>query len=184
MPCQKGKTRYSIEGKVKIPLSQKEFEVGVRSGKFLKDSHKAFAILLYYTGLRKNELRRAIKQQFKVQSKILVFDVGQRLKHSKQTPALKLPLKLPFMEIVLNEIELTKSDGAKVFDFSDRTAYNIIRRVWHYPHHLRLTRITKEFNKKRTISQVQNFTGLTLQALNSYIGEVDISLIGEGLAED
>ncbi len=183
MPCVKGKTRYALEGKIEVPLSREEFEEGIRIGDFKKDGHKAFAVLLYYTGLRKNEVRRVRKEQFQIQNGILIFNVGKRLKHSKETQPLQLPLCLPFLNYVVDEIKRTTANG-KVFNFSDRTAYNIIRRVWHYPHHMRLTRITKEFDKGRTITQMQNFTGLTLQALNFYIGRVDIASIGQGLAED
>ena len=174
MPCVEGKTRYSVEGKkLEVPLSKEEFDYGVTKGKFCKKKHKAFAVLLYYSGLRKTELRRAKREQFSEESGRLIFAVGKRLKHGKETESLQFPLSLPYMSLVMDAINSTKKT-AKVFDFSDRTAYNVIRRVWHYPHHFRLTRITKEFQKGRTIPEMKNFTGLTLQALDSYVGKVSI----------
>jgi integrase len=184
MPCVAGKTRYQRDGgKIEIPLTKAEFDEGITTGKFCKKKHKAFAVLLYYAGLRKSELRRALKEQFQIQGDTLVFEVGQRLKHSKQTEPLQFPLSLPNMALVLEVIQSTRP-GERVFDFSDRTAYNIIRRVWHYPHHLRLTRITKEFQKGRTVPEMKSFTGLTLTALDSYIGKVTISKIGKGMVDE
>ena len=184
MPCVAGKTRYSREGgKIVIPLTKQEFDEGLTTGKFCQSNHKAFAVMLWYAGLRKSELRRATKEQFQIQGDTLVFDVGPRLKHSKKTEPLEFPLAAPHIDMVVDAIQCTKP-GHRVFNFSDRTAYNIIRRVWHYPHHLRLTRITKEFQKGRTVPEIKSFTGLTLTALDSYIGSVTISKIGKGMIDE
>lgn len=184
MPCVAGKTRYSRDGgKIEIPLTKQEFEEGLLSGKFCQQKHRAFAVMLWYAGLRKSELRRALKEQFQIQGDTLVFDVGPRLKHSKETEPLQFPLQAAHMDLVIEAIKCTKA-GERVFNFSDRTAYNIIRRVWHYPHHLRLTRITKEFQKGGTVPEIKAFTGLTLTALDSYIGKVTISKIGKGFVDE
>jgi integrase len=183
-PCVAGKTRYSVDGgKIVNPLTKAEFEKGIATGKFCQKNHKAFAVMLWYAGLRKTELRLAKKEQFQIQGEVLVFDVGKRLKHSKETEPLQFPLMADHIDLVLEAIKCTRP-GERVFGFSDRTAYNIIRRVWHYPHHLRLTRITREFEKGHTVPEVKSFTGLTLTALDSYIGKVTIANIGKGFIDE
>jgi hypothetical protein len=171
---------YTREGKQEIPMTFNEFREGIEHGKFVKDSHRAFAVCLAYYGVRKTEARRAKKEQFFIQGNMLFFDVGQRLKHSKKTYPLPVPTDAPYMNFLIDAICETPK-GERVFDFSDKTAYNIIRRVWHYPHHLRLTLITNFFERGRSITQVKSWTGLTLQALDFYAGKVAILDMGKSL---
>jgi hypothetical protein len=84
------------------------------------------------------------------------------------------------METLINAIEGTKP-GQKVFPYSPKTAYNIVHRAFKYPHLFRLSRITNFFLEGWTIAQVHSWTGLTLNALEHYIGIVDIQLMGESL---
>jgi hypothetical protein len=181
VPCVKGKSRYSIEGKIEVPMSIYEFKEGMEHGKFIKENHRAFAVALFYYGVRITEARRAVKEQFKIQGNLLFFDVGPRLKHSKQTDPLPLPLSAPYANELVEQIQKTSSNN-KVFNFSNKTGYNIVRRVWHYPHHFRLTRITGFFEQGRPITQVKSWTGLTLQALDYYAGKVSILDMGQSLA--
>jgi integrase len=179
----KGKTKYRAEGrKLTQPITSFEFNEGMENGYFVNDNHKAYVILLYYTGVRKNEARRAIKDQFQITKDKLIFTVGERLKHGIETPPLSIPLNAEYMDFVVKEIENTKP-GARVFMFSDKTAYNVVRRVFHYPHFFRLSRITNFFAEGWTIAQVKNWTGLSLEALNYYVGLVDIEKMGESLAK-
>jgi integrase len=171
---------YTREGKQEIPLSSVEFKEGMEHGKFVKDSHRAFAVCLAYYGVRKTEARRAKKEQFKIQGGLLFFDVGPRLKHSKKTDPLPVPIDAPYINFLIDAMRNTPK-GERVFDFSDKTAYNIIRRVWKYPHHFRLTNITGQFERGKTITQVKSWTGLTLQALDFYAGKVDILRTGKEL---
>jgi integrase len=171
---------YSREGKQEIPMSFSQFREGMETGHFLQPSHRAFAVLLFYYGVRKTEARRALKEQFSIQNGLLFFNVGQRLKHSKETDPLPIPVNAPYIDLLVRQIDRTPKLG-RVFDFSDKTAYNIIARVWHYPHHFRLTRITGFFEDGRTITQVKNWTGLSLQALDYYAGKVDILNMGKSL---
>jgi len=171
---------YTREGKQEIPMSFAEFKEGMEHGKFCKDSHRAFPVCLYYYGVRKTEARRAIREQFSIQHGLLFFDVGQRLKHSKKTDPLPIPVDAPFVNVLIEAVENTPK-GKKVFPFSDKTAYNIIRRVWKYPHHLRLTRITGFFENGVPITQVKSWTGLTLNALDYYAGKVAIRNMGKSL---
>jgi len=174
---------YTRNGKQEVPMEFNQFIENMNSGKFCKAKHRAFAVLLVYYGVRKSEARRATKEQFSIQGNLLFFDVGQRLKHSKKTDPLPIPTDAPFVNELINLIEETP-EGKPLFDFSDKTAYNIMQRAgFFYPHYARLTRITKFFQDGRPITEVKSWTGLTLQALNYYAGKVAILDMGKSLGK-
>lgn len=184
----------------------------MRTGHFARKEHKAFTVLLYYSAVRKTEALRALPDQFVVKGDRLFFDVGPRLKKIRRTwrgkkisektykqklkkarnkittPALPLPIDAPFMDLLLTQIANTE-ENEKVFPWSPKTAYNIVSRVFNYPHHFRLSRITwffmphPEVGRPRgfSIPEVRSFTGLTLQALDYYIGLVDMSDMGRAM---
>jgi hypothetical protein len=110
-----------------------------------------------------------------------MFDVGQRLKHSKETPKLKIPLSAPYVPELKKTIEDT-TKGKRVFPYCPKTGYNIVRRAFHYPHYFRLSRITNFFLDGWTIAQVKSWTGLSLTALEYYVGVVDTQKMGDSLA--
>jgi hypothetical protein len=198
---------YRTEPKQLVPMTEEQFINGMEHGLFLKPTHRAYNILLYYSLLRKQEALRLVKENFqKAKNKLYVtveFPVEQtrriktvtgwdrektgrivkeRLKHSDTTPPLPLQLKAPYMNILLDVVEQTKPTE-KVFPFSPKTAYNVVHRVYKYPHYFRLSGITNLFEKGFTIAQVHSWTGLTLGALNSYIGLVDVEKMGKSLAK-
>ena len=171
---------YTREGKLTTPITDKEFLEGMKKGKFVKAEHKAYIVLLYYSAVRRQEALNATRESFQVTKKDIVFDVGKRLKHGLHTPPLKIPRSLPYAETLATQI-LETEKGQKVFGFCGRTAYRVVRRVFFYPHFFRLSRITNFFLQGWTIAQVRSWTGLTLVALNYYIGLVDIDKMSRGL---
>jgi len=173
---------YRIEGKLTEPMSDRDFIDGMEHGKFVQESHRAYCVLLYYSAVRKSEARRALKEQFRLTPKFLVFEVKRRLKHGIETPPLKIPVKAPYVDSLVSQIEKTPEAGL-VFNFSDKTAYNAVRRVYHYPHFFRLSRITSFFAEGWSIAQVKNWTGLSLAALEYYVGLVDIDKMAASLAK-
>jgi hypothetical protein len=184
MPCKEGQTRYSVAGKQEVPMSLSTFKERMQTGKFVKKSHRGFAIGEYYFGLRKTELRLVMKEQFSIQGNYLVFDVGERLKHSSKTDPLKVNLDAPFIQEFIEHIEHTK-ESSRVFEFSDKTAYNIMRRAgFFYPHYCRLSRITNLFVSGKNIAEVKSFTGLSLKALDFYVGKVGLLKIADSLGKE
>jgi integrase len=174
---------YRRHGKRETPLSPEEFFSALEKAKFAKPSHKAFLILLYYTGVRKGELVRVMREQFWVKDGCLYFDVGKRLKGGMHTPPLVIPLSAPYMMEVWQFIEKVKH-GKRVFPFTPRTAYNIVcRALGTYPHHLRLNRITDFLMKGFSIPEVKSWSGhASTKSLDSYIGIVSVKKLGEALA--
>src|SRR4030067_2024986 len=177
-----GHSRYRIEGKIETPLTDAEFSKGMESGHFIEDRHRSFCILLFYSGCRRGEALKAKKDQFQITDSAIMFDVGERFKHSKKTPILKLPLKDRYIPELKTAIQST-ADGERVFRYCDKTGYNIVRRAFKYPHLFRLSRITNFFLEGWTIAQVKSWTGLSLAALEYYVGVVDTQKMGDSLAK-
>ena len=173
-------SRYRKVGKKTTPLTDKDFIDGMDAHNFVKEAHKGFVALLYYSAVRKSEALNATKEQFTVTKTSLVFSVGARLKHGIETPPLKIPLKAPFVDCIVSAIENTEP-GKRIFSYCKKTGYNIVARCFSYPHFFRLSRITNFFLEGYTIPQVRSWTGLTLKALNYYIGLVDIDKMGKSL---
>ena len=181
-------TRYTKEGKILTPISEQEFAEGMDSGKFVKPKHRAYCVLLYYSAARKMEALRAVREQFQVTRDTIFWDVLKRLKHGMQTPPLPLPLDAPFMVQLKDAVERTEA-GKRVFPYSPRTAYNIVARAFKYPHLFRLSRITWFFSPHPelgrpagfSIAEVRNWTGLSLKALDYYVGLVQLKEMGIAL---
>lgn len=169
---------YSKAGKIMIPLTHEQFVEGMEEGKFVLEKHRGLAALLYYTGIRISEGLRAKKEQFSLQNDAVYFDVQKRLKHGITTAPLKILQSRPFANLIWQAVEDTKA-RQRVFPFCRMTGYNIIARVWFYPHHLRLTRFT-ELAQKYSVAQLKSWSGLTLVALDYYMGVVDIDAMAEG----
>lgn len=152
------------------------------NGLFFKEAHKGFAAGLYYTAVRREELRRALRKQFQITDTDIIFSVGKRLKHGIETPPLKIPLNADFINYLVDTVNKTKNPNKEVFGYSGKTCYNIMHRAgFYYPHFCRLNRITNFFLDGWTIPQVHSWTGLSLRALNFYIGLVDVDKMGKSL---
>ena len=177
-------SRYRTAGKQLNPITDEEFVTLMRTGEFKKPQHKGYATGLYYTAVRKEELRRAMKEQFQITNTDLIFSVQKRLKHGIETPPLKIPKEAAFIDTLIDAVEKTKPNE-RVFDYSQKTCYNIMQRAgFHYPHFCRLSRITNFFLEGWTIAQVHSWTGLSLRALNFYLGLVDIDQMGRSLIKN
>ena len=173
---------YRKHGKITHPLTDEEFREGIEHGYFVHRKHKGFVVFLHYSALRKSEALKMRKEQFRVHRNKLYVDVGERLKHSAKTDPLPLSLEAPFMDEVLWSIDNTKT-GDRVWAYCGKTGYNIVSRVFKYPHYHRLSRITEFFRRGYTIAELHSWTGLSLKALDYYLGLVSIEKMGESLGE-
>jgi hypothetical protein len=175
---------YRTTGKIMIPMEDIDFLKAMTDGDFAKRNHKGFIAILYYSAVRKKEALRAKKEQFKILNDRIIFEVGKRLKHGLQTPPLNIPLEAPYANEIEWSIRNTKSK-CRVWPYCEKTAYNIVRRVFPvYPHFFRLSRITNFFDEGWTIAQVRTWTGLSLKALDFYVGLVDVKRMGESLGKN
>jgi integrase len=172
---------YSRHGKLVIPISDEDFSRGMETGDFKKYLHRAFVVLIFFTAIRRGEALRVTPEQFKITDDEVMFDVGVRLKHGIQTPALKIPRTARYIDDLIFAIQNT-SPNVRIFPFCPKTAWNIVERAYgSYPHHFRLSRITNFFQDGWSIAQVRSWTGLTLPALSFYVGTVDINEMSKSL---
>lgn len=167
--------------KLLIPLSDEDFLNGMEQGKFIvTPNHPGLVATLHYSAVRISEALKTKRKQFKLTRKILYYDVGERLKHSHQTPPLPLPLDAPFVNYIIDSLEGLERE-ARVWPYCRKTGYNIVNRVFNYPHYHRLSRITWFFQQGFTIAEVRSWTGLSLKALDYYVGIVGIDRMGRSL---
>jgi len=221
----KGHSKYrsskNPDGKVEIPISDVDFQKGIKEGTFVKPRHKAFAVLLFYSAIRNGEALRVTRENFSTSPEgDIIFDVGERFKKTRyrktcpkcldpwnspkasfckccgtdisaveaikvktkttRTAPLTLPISAAHMDILQDAIRST-GKGEKVFPYHPNTAYNIIHRVWNYPHLFRLSRITWFLSHKQTPIQIKNWTGLSLAAIDYYTGLVDTVEMGKSM---
>jgi integrase len=139
---------------------------------------RAYLILLYYTGARCSELLTLEGKDLTVSDKFYV-----RITRSKGSRQTRYPLEIRTTIPQGNYLVLLKQqtqDDERFFTFSRTTAYRLCYKAFNvYPHFFRMNRITQLFNQGFSIAQVQNFTGLSLNAIDHYIGSADISQIGD-----
>lgn len=175
---------YSKHGKDLFPLTLNEFKKGLENGKFCSKKHRGFSVLLFHSGVRVSEALRAKKEAFTFRGATIYFEVGQRLKNGMHTPPLPIHVDKLGVNELLWAIENTKKDK-RVFPYCRKTGYNIIARVWKYPHHMRLTKITELLSRKKdrppfSLLEVKSWTGhKSLKSLDPYAGIVAIEEMGK-----
>lgn len=172
---------YRKHGKIQTAMTDEQFKEIMETGHFCKQIHQPFVSLIYYTAIRKSEALRVMKRDFRITGDEIIFEVGQRLKHSLRTPPLNIPLDAVYVDCIAEAVENAKKTK-RIFGFSEKTAYNILDRLGYYPHFFRLSRITNFFLEGWTIVEVRSWTGLSLKALNYYVGLVSVKRMGESLA--
>ena len=165
---------YRKHGKILNPITPDQFAERMETGHFTKDNHRGFVALLYYSAVRKMEALRSKREQITLVQTSLIYEVGKRLKHSAGTPPLFIPRNAPYVYEIESCWEKTRA-GERIWQFSPKTAYNIMDRAFQgYPHYFRLSRITNFLLQGWTIPQIHSWTGLSVVAINAYIGQVDV----------
>lgn len=161
-------------------MYDQEFNELMKAKLFLKPRDRGLIALLYYSGVRVSEATTAKRKQFHRTTNTLYYDVGQRLKHSKQTPALPMPLTAPHITTIC-DCYLGLEPEEIVFPYSRKGAYNIVQRFHAYPHFYRQNRITRFFLEGYTIPEVKAWTGLNMKNLDYYIAQASIVKMGATL---
>lgn len=172
---------YTRQGKILRPDSHEAWLRKMAEGRFVKEEHKGLVALVYYSAVRNSELRKTRTHQLFVQGDTLFYDVGRRLKRSKKTDPLPIPLKNEYVDAILEARDLVP-ERLKIWPYSRSTVWNIFYRACGvYPHFYRLSRITNFFRQGYTIAQVHSWTGLSLKALDAYMGLVSMEDMGQRL---
>jgi len=176
-----------LHGDVKIPIYKYGKQTDTIDLEFLQERmkkgefksplrDKSFLVLLYWTGVRKSEAYERVKGDFEINKTKtdLVIDFHQRKKNGLKVPPLEIPLDLPYVNLIREQLERTRT-GERVWFLSSATAWRIVKRALgkkYYPHFLRLNRITRMFDDPTTtIPEAKSWTGIkTAKALDVYIG--------------
>jgi len=167
--------------KLTNPLTDQEFIEGMKRGNFVKmPEHQGLVTFLHYSAVRISEALNMQRKDFRVASNTLYCDIKVRLKHSHKTEPIPLPIGAPYVKSIIKSFEGLKPES-KVWPYCQKTGYNIVKRVFAYPHYHRLSRITNFFQQGYTIAEVRSWTGLTLKALDYYVGVVAIEKMGKAL---
>lgn len=145
--------------------------------------------LYFDVGPRLKKIRR--KKRGHVLSEERYQEILKKRKAAITTPPVPLPIDAPYMDELLRIIDRAQDrDDKRLFPFSPKTAWNIIDRAFGaYSHLFRLSRITwfflphPEVGRPRgfSIPEVKNWTGLSLAALDYYIGLADMSDMGRAM---
>lgn len=169
--------RYK-EGKLLTEITPEQFDASLAHPYNSSPDMQAFLVLLYYSGVRVSEALRTTRDQFQVTESTLYWDVGRRLKHGRHTPRLPLDRELPHMQLLVSWIE-KHPRIPKLFDFSRTTAWRHAKAGGlGYNHHARLSAITFFLRNGRSVADVVNWFGVSVQTVNSYIGEIDLEEMG------
>lgn len=70
-------------GKIETPTPESEFAEGIERGEFVNPRHRSFSVLLFYTAVRKGEAARAVREQFQITERAIIWNAGPRFKKNK-----------------------------------------------------------------------------------------------------
>lgn len=154
---------------------------------------QALFALFYWTGLRKTEVlgRKQIKYRvedgFKIgkphpgllkedmrveEDRLFVFSVGENvLKHGKRDAPLVLRLDLPYVNLIVEQWQKTKSQQ-RVFPIVYITFWRICKRIDPKltPHFFRHNRVTMfSANPKLSLDDICAWSGMTSQTVSIYM---------------
>ncbi len=142
--------RYKY-GKVTAPIDYQSFEEAMENASFPKGrklSHKSFLAFLYWFGVRKAEALERITEDFLVKDSLLI--VNATPKKGGQREPLEIPIDYPYVDLIIKKVEQARrspeNEEGRIWNFSPRTAINIVKRVMgdrYYPHFFRLNRATR-----------------------------------------
>jgi integrase len=138
-------------GKVTAPIEYQNFKKAMEHARFPKGrtlSYKSFIAFLYWFGVRKAEALERRPDDFMVNDNLLI--VNATPKKGGHRESLEIPADYPYVDLIIKKIEQTrhstKNDCRRIWNFSPRTAINIVKRVMgdrYYPHFFRLNRATR-----------------------------------------
>ena len=151
-------------GKPNRLISIQEFKLYLLKGKFLKQFHKAYFVLLYWIGARRTEPLKLTKEDLTEKEGSLWIDIPA-FKRGERGGKIELPLYLPGI-IHLKNRWLKTRKHRRIFPFATATTWRIIHRINPNisPHWLRHNRISKLRilldQKKITKDEIKSWTGI------------------------
>ena len=160
-------------GKQTETIDFEAFRQVMEKGKFVNgDRDRSFLAFLYWFGVRVSEAFERLKEDFIIDGENLVVNCPAKKKGKRET--LKAPLNLPFIDLIVKQVQKTKDDR-RVWNFGETTAWRIVKRALgekYYPHFLRLNRAVHFLDDPTTtIPEMQAWFGWRdIDTINSYLG--------------
>jgi len=176
----KGRSRYKVKHEETMSFQQFQQTLNINCPKtpFPHTRRKrAYAILHFWTPLRKSEIYERIRKDFEIKGNTLKINLYRKKKYyrpNEKKEPFYLPLKMPMLDEAIswiNEFELDE----RPFNFSHFTAWNYIKSIFkdYYPHFFRFDYITKAVENakdpKSLITELLMDTGLDLATITAYI---------------
>jgi len=167
-------------GKITAPIDFQTFRDAMENGRFAKGkalSHKSFLAFLYWFGVRKAEALERTKEDFLITDGLLI--VNARPKKGGERESLEIPVDYPYADLIIENVKRTRhsprNEDSRVWDFSPRTAINIVKRALgdrYYPHFFRLNRATRFLeDPTTTLPEMKAWFGWkTSKTVDPYIG--------------
>ena len=167
-------------GKITAPIDFRTFRDAMENGRFAKGkalSHKSFLAFLYWFGVRKAEALERTKEDFLITDGLLI--VNARPKKGGERESLEIPVDYPYADLIIENVKRTRhsprNEDGRVWDFSPRTAINIVKRALgdrYYPHFFRLNRATRFLeDPTTTLPEMKAWFGWkTSKTVDPYIG--------------
>ena len=179
---------YSKQGKILEPITLEDLENALDN---MTLEYQAYAVFLFYTGVRVSEALRLVKEDFRFTDGCLYVEIGIRLKTArkqpdgtkskgKKTAPLPIALDQPHVEILERWIKRHTKQGQRIFRFNRVSAWRHINKAGlGYNHLARLSAITSFLDAGYTVPQVIGWFGVRVETVNSYIGLKDLKKMGE-----
>lgn len=151
-------------GKPNKEISIPEFINYLKNAKFLKLSHKAWFVLVYWIGCRRTEPLNIVKEDITEKDNILFLEIPAK-KDGERGGKIELPMHLPGMEIVKKRWMATRKKR-RLFPFETSTSWRIIKRIDetlspHWFRHNRLTKFRRLLDQgKISKDDIKSFTGI------------------------
>jgi len=140
------------DGKRTKAIDFETFSKGMNSDKFThKLRDRSYLAFLYWSGVRRSEAYERVREDFSIKNGFLFVNVPAK-KHGERGGDLRIPVNLPFVDLILERLEKTrlrwhpelKRKGRFLWPISDTTAWRIVKGPFPdlYPHFFRLNRAT------------------------------------------
>lgn len=154
-------------------MDYEEFKIGIDG---LPIIEQAFLSVLFFCGCRVSEAIVLTSDDLDCRPDT-IFVQFFRLKGSKQTDPQEIPR--------VDALEWLCEQEGNLFPFSRDTARRKVKKAFPnlYPHYFRMNRITNILDRFG-VAVVRNIFGLSLNAIEDYVGKVDIKRVGKALQEE
>lgn len=159
-------------GKQTKAMLKEEFYKIMEHGHFVKRMHRAFLVLLYYSGCRISEILELTPSNFNLVGQTLYAKIPAK-KGGINRGAFKLDLTLPYVNEVIERLKRVRSKRL-IFPMTRQTGWLVVKRVAakKYPYYFRLNRTVHFLNNPSvTLNEIREWMAWKkIETVNNYLG--------------